>query len=36
MWQIDEVDRLYVERIHLVGCSYIGIIDRTTKHHLTI
>jgi hypothetical protein len=27
MWQIAEMDRLHVERIHLVGCSNIDIID---------
>jgi hypothetical protein len=27
MWQIAEVDRLHVKKIHLVGCSNIDIID---------
>jgi hypothetical protein len=29
MWQLDVVDRLHVEIIHLVGCSNIDIIDNT-------
>jgi hypothetical protein len=27
MWHIAELDALHVKRIHLVGCSYIVIID---------
>jgi hypothetical protein len=27
MWQADDVDRLHVERNHLVGCFYLNIID---------
>jgi hypothetical protein len=30
MWQIVEMDRLHVKRIHLVGYSYIDIIDEVS------
>jgi hypothetical protein len=27
MWHLAELDGLHVERNHLVGCSYLDIID---------